>query len=278
MERDSIRSHAEAMVEEARVSHSNDATLRAAFVSSLHGRERTLARQRINADKSVTAKELMAYIVATVENKETEMDLVAFHSMEPRANEEDDAFGNRVLEEGTRVLTPRKYTTDQIDDQCKQIFVRAMPYEIRKLLAATVPRSLSQAIATVRNLRGLTRQQQQQEERVAAFHNNNNNNNNYNSRGRGGGGRGGRGQGRGTPYSRGGRGGRGGHQNHNNNHNRGGASGHGAGEDGQDNDGRGQGPEVRVFLCYRCGQPGHIRKECPQKPKNSNQAPEESQK
>ena len=62
-EKDSIRSHAEAMVEEARVSQANDETLRAAFVSSLHGRERTLARQRINANKNVSAYELMAYIV-----------------------------------------------------------------------------------------------------------------------------------------------------------------------------------------------------------------------
>ena len=277
---DSIRTHAAIFKGEADASNQDDNALKMAFMGSLHGSNRNHALQYHRSHPNCTSAEVVEHVVNLVENNRTQVDFSLLNSMTPNVNERAEEFGARISEAASNVLVPRGYTETQINDMALNIFIRNIGQGINEKLAAVLPPTLPEAIARARNLQEIQRQKEEDdkriEERVAAFRGPH-----QNQRGKGG-------RGRGQSYNRGGRGGgRGGGGNRHNNGGNGGGrqsndyeenedsrgnrrygnGGGGGSGGGPPRQGNGGGSGRNFGNCYRCNQPGHIRKNCPEKPK-----------
>ena len=248
--RDTLRAHAIVLENEARDCGAADSELKSAFLTTISGRAQQLAVLKHQTDPKISARELMDHCIQRLENRETSTDLSLLMKIVPKDKECVSDFANRLIEEATRILFSRNYSSDQIEDQSRLIFINNIGGVIGEKLQDLAPETWDRAVTVARNVEARLNLERDSTPHLGAFNS------------RGGGSRGGKGGG-----SRGGGGG----SNRGGGNNRGGGGGHRGGGGGYRGGGSHSGarPKTKDLSwtltaeCHECGEKGHIRIQCP---------------
>ena len=150
--KDTIRSYTVAFRMEMKDSGRDDEEARSAYVCGLNGTPRTIATMKVTSSPLISFEDLAAYLIATLESRETEADLNMLDAMTDRPGQTVEEYARAVLEEATRVLSAHGYSDEQIRSRAHQIFVRNLRGAVGDKLRDLFPETWDKAILLARNI------------------------------------------------------------------------------------------------------------------------------